>query len=56
MTVQTTEAVVEIYCMKCKKRTGSQNIEPITMKNGRAATRSTCQDCGASKFRIGALP
>ena len=28
----------------------------VTMKNGCAATRSVCVDCGASKFRIGVLP
>ena len=28
----------------------------VTMKNGRAATRSVCVDCGTKKFRIGVLP
>ena len=36
--------------------TASKDIEAITMKNGRAATRSTCVDCGTKKFRIGVLP
>ena len=47
---------VEIYCVKCKTRTPSKDIEAITMKNGRAATRSICVDCGTRKFRIGVLP
>ena len=47
---------VEIYCVKCKAKTGSKDIEAVTMKNGRAATRSVCVDCGTKKFRIGLLP
>ena len=26
---------VEIFCVKCKARTGSRDIEAVTMKNGR---------------------
>ena len=47
---------VAIYCLKCKVKTGSKDIEAVTMKNGRPATRSICVDCGARKFRIGRLP
>ena len=47
---------VEIYCVKCKARTGSKDVEAVTMKNGRAATRSVCVECGTKKFRIGVLP
>ena len=55
MTTPTTEPV-EIYCVKCKAKTDSRDIEAVTMKNGRAATRSTCVDCGTKKFLIGVLP
>ena len=47
---------VKIYCVKCKTKTPSRDIEAVTMKNGRPATRSTCVDCGTKKFRIGVLP
>ena len=47
---------VEIYCVKCKAKTASRDIEAVTMKNGRAATRSICVECGTKKFRIGVLP
>ena len=47
---------VEIYCVKCKAKTASRDIEAVTMKNGRAATRSTCVDSGTKKFRIGSCP
>ena len=43
----------EIYCVKCRAKTGSRDIEAVTMKNGRPATRSTCTDCGTRKFCIG---
>ena len=34
----------------------SRDIEAVTMKNGRPATRSVCTECGTRKFRIGVLP
>ena len=46
---------VEIFCVKCKAKTASKDIEAITMKNNRPATRSTCVDCGTKKFRTGVL-
>ena len=52
----TPSAVTQIFCMKCKAKTASRDIEAITMKNGRPATRSICVDCGTRKFRIGVLP
>ena len=52
--MSTASETVEIYCVKCRARTPSLNIMPITMKNGRPATRSTCAVCGTMKFRIGA--
>ena len=52
----TPSEAVEIYCVKCRAKTPSRDIEAITMKNGRDATRSICADCGTKKFRIGVLP
>ena len=52
----TPSQTIEIYCVKCKDKTASKDIEAVTMKNGRPATRSTCVDCGTKKFRIGVLP
>ena len=49
----TTEHTAPIYCMRCKKKTESRNIETVTMKNGRPATRAECNDCGAKKSRLG---
>lgn len=47
---------VEIFCVKCKVKTASKDIEAVTMKNGRTPTRAVCMDCGTKKFRIGVLP
>ena len=46
---------IEIYCVKCKAKTDSTNVESVTMKNGRA-TKALCVVCGAGKYRIGATP
>ncbi len=43
-----------IYCVKCKSKTGSVELENITMKNGKPATACKCSACGTKKFRIGA--
>ena len=47
---------IGIYCLKCKAKTASRDIEAVTMKNGLPATRSVCVECGTKKFRIGVLP
>ena len=55
-TMSTPSEAVEIYCVKCKTKTASKDIEAVTMKNGRPAVRSICVECGTKKFRIGVLP
>ena len=44
---------MEIYCVKCKGRTESRDVEAVTMKNGKPATKAVCVDCGCGKYRIG---
>ena len=46
---------VEIHCVRRRAKTASEDIAAITMKNGRPAIRSVHVECGARKFRIGAL-
>ena len=46
----TPSEAIQIYCVKCKAKTASKDIEAVTMKNGRPATRSTCVECGTRKF------
>ena len=45
----------EIYCLKCRAKTGSKDVQAVTLKNGRPATSAICVDCGTRKFRIGVL-
>ena len=47
---------IQIHCLRCKKRTDSKDVQVVTMKNGRPATRAICAVCGATKNRIGLLP
>ena len=42
------------YCMKCRMKREMQDVEQITMKNGRPATRGKCRECGTKIVRIGA--
>ena len=35
--MSTPSEAVEIYCVKCKAKTASRDIEAVTMKNGRPA-------------------
>ena len=51
----TSSASVATFCLKCKAMTGSTDVQAVTLKNGRPATRATCVDCGTKKFRIGVL-
>ena len=44
---------IEIYCLKCRAKTGSRDVEQINLKNGRPALRAVCIVCGMGKSRIG---
>ena len=44
---------VEIYCLKCRAKTGSRDVEQVTLKNGRPALVAVCSVCGMGKYRIG---
>ena len=48
-----TTGTAQIYCVKCKAKTDNANVEAVTMKNGRPATRAECATCGTRKFMIG---
>ncbi len=46
---------VEIYCLKCRTKTGSRDVEQVILKNGRPALRAVCTVCGTIKSRIGSV-
>ena len=42
------------YCVKCKAKQPMQEVQKITMKNGRPAQKGKCPKCGTGMFKIGA--
>ncbi len=41
------------YCVRCKERDREMNdVEVITMKNGRKAAKGTCAVCGTGMYKI----
>lgn len=45
---------MEMYCVKCKAKREAQNVQQVTMKNGKPASKGTCPVCGTGMYRIGA--
>ena len=43
---------MKIYCVKCKKKTDTDNIQKITTKSNRLAIRGNCKICGTQKYRF----
>jgi hypothetical protein len=43
------------YCVKCraKKDVPDAQVQRVTMKNGRPASKAACPTCGTTMFRIG---
>lgn len=39
----------KLYCVKCKNKTDTDNIEYVTTENGRRRARGVCNDCGSNK-------
>jgi RNase P subunit RPR2 len=42
-----------MYCVKCREKREGKNPQKVTMKNGKPATKATCEVCGTTMFRIG---
>jgi len=42
----------EGYCVKCKAKKMMSEANVVTMKNGRAAARGKCPDCGTGMYKI----
>ena len=41
--------IMEIYCVKCKRKTPSLNIRPTATKNNRSVVKGECKICVTSK-------
>lgn len=50
----TNAASEQIYCLKCRARTDTLEIQEVVLKNGRPAVTGQCDVCGTKKFRMGA--
>ena len=46
---------MEIYCLKCRQFQEAENLEEVTMKNGRSAVRGNCSVCNKSVYKIGKM-
>ncbi len=44
---------MEAYWLKCREKREISNEEPVTLKNGRPATKGDSPACGTKMFRIG---
>ena len=47
---------MEAYCVKCKAKKQMKDPKQVKMKNGRAAMKGRCPDCGTGLYRILATP
>ena len=43
---------MDLYCVKCKTRTGTTDQTTITTSNNRSALTGRCATCGIKKFRF----
>ncbi len=45
---------MQMYCVKCRAKNDAQDVEEVTMKNGKAAVKGKCTKCGTGMYKIGA--
>lgn len=45
--------MASMYCVKCRAKRDDPNATPVTMKNGKKATKGKCPTCGTTMFKIG---
>ena len=44
---------MQMYCVKCRQKRDAQDVQGVTMKNGKKASKGKCPVCSTSMFRIG---
>jgi hypothetical protein len=45
--------MTEGYCVKCRAKREIKNPKPVTMKNGKPATKGECPVCKTGMYKIG---
>jgi hypothetical protein len=43
-----------MYCVKCRAKREGKDVQEVTMKNGKPATKGVCEVCGTAMYKIGA--
>jgi len=43
-----------MYCVKCRAKKEALDVEKVTMKNGKPASKGKCPTCGTGMYKIGA--
>lgn len=43
------------YCVKCRTKRIIKDLESVTLKNGKPASKGICPECGTKMFRIGKI-
>ena len=43
---------MDLYCVKCKTRTSTNDVTTVTTKNNRSALSGRCATCAIKKFRF----
>ena len=46
---------MQMYCVKCRAKRDANNVEEVTMKNGKKASKGVCSVCGTGMYKIGAV-
>ena len=47
--------MARMYCVKGRQKRDAQDVQEVTMKNGKKAAKGKCPVCGTSMFRIGGV-
>lgn len=45
---------MQMYCVKCRTKRDANNVQNVTMKNGKPAVKGVCSVCGTGMYKIGA--
>lgn len=46
--------MAQMYCVKCRAKRDANDVQAVTLKNGKPATSGVCSTCGTKMFKIGA--
>jgi len=49
------QSEVTAYCVKCREKRVMKDLESVTLKNGKPASKGICPTCGTKMFRIGKI-